>query len=173
MRICNRKEFLSQQPGTLYLRFDQDCFGFGRIELKGDTINTQSGDWFFSALVDHSVSSSGSLHVLRNEIEKGEQCKIPMSEIDTEFDTERDGCFDEDEKFLVLSTEEVASMIRTLTNCHQMKVLTCDFCFADFDNDEDLSTGMINECQHCGKVFCANCAVGPCTCPCTEEGSIK
>jgi hypothetical protein len=49
-----------------------------------------------------------------------------------------------------------------------MEILSCDFCFAKYEDDD---TGMINECPECGKRFCAGCASAPFTCPDCHPGA--
>lgn len=106
MKIMKRTEFLKLPAGTVFCNYEPVCFG--DLTIKGDTLDTPSGDFYIQQIVD-SIDAPGSgemFDMLFKAEETGES--VPMT-----FDCEsRDGMFDPSERlYAVLERHDVEALI--------------------------------------------------------------
>jgi hypothetical protein len=91
VRIYRRKEFLTMPAGTIYAKGKQ--WHFDGFNVKADTL--ASNDWVqLSPMWIEAHNDADQFDKLDAMLENGESC--PMAE-----SYGRDGCFDEEEIFLV------------------------------------------------------------------------
>lgn len=107
MRIVSRKELSELPPGTVYTKYslyeDIPCFC-----IKQSTI--APGDWYFQELLN-----------IEADTPKEEYRILQRAEIDSAFEFNldpfretREECFDEDDRFVVFSKEDIRKMITVL-----------------------------------------------------------
>lgn len=99
MKVVNRKEFLAMPPGTLYTLF-KPCYTDG-LAIKHDTLDN-GNDWFYTELI--ASSENGDLVGM----DAGE--KVPFS---ANWQG-RDGAFDQEQKFIIYSPEDIRAFAKTL-----------------------------------------------------------
>lgn len=112
MKILNRKEFLKMPVDTVYSRLPQ-LIEVNGLEIKGESIEHGEGycDWMYFHFIGQ-VESSDS--------EEYDAFYFDMEENGTEHPMQvvwqRDGAFDETEKFVVYSHFDVRCMIEALSS---------------------------------------------------------
>jgi len=112
MKIVDRATFLAMPEGTVFAKY-KPCV-FEEWQIKGET-----GPFDFTCmdLVSFEVHDSADF---ASKLEESQRLgtTIPLS--DDYFG--RDGCFDEDQLFAVLDTEDVKLLIRLLEKCIKHEV---------------------------------------------------
>lgn len=104
MKIVNRKKFLTLPSGTLYTEYEGDL-AFNCLAVKYDSLKN---DWFFADLIDVDANDSGDLFDILEEAENGKE--TPLSHVETQ----RDGAFEEDQRFAVFTKEDIEGIINHL-----------------------------------------------------------
>ena len=102
MRLVNFREFLTLPPGTLFSKYEP--FVFGPLCIKEASI---PNDFFYQCLVD-SIQFTRELTDAFLQLEEGMDIPVDMDSL------ERDGCFDEDQLFVVWSHTDVDQLIKRL-----------------------------------------------------------
>ena len=109
MRIVNRKEFLAMPSGTVYCKYE-------RMGIMGDLCikyKSLPSDWYYLAIADFDdCNDSVEFTEKLDQMEKDSKVSYPLN-CDT---TERDGLFEDDEKFMVYEDIDVMHMINILIN---------------------------------------------------------
>ena len=100
MRVLNRKDFLALPADTIYAKGQP--WAFTGLRIKGDTIGIN--DWAYLDPAWVSANDSGEASCRLDEM-LGAGASYPMEE-----DYGRDGCFDEDEVFLVFERTDLEKL---------------------------------------------------------------
>lgn len=106
MKILNRQRFLTMPVGTVYHKFDPNCFD--GLCVKGDSI--EDIDWFYADFIG-AIDANDSGHF-------GDLCDA-MAErgasVPCDFQSYgRDGLFDKGQMFAVLEPDDVRKLIAAL-----------------------------------------------------------
>lgn len=116
MKIVNRTTFLAMPEGTVYAKYQPSIFE--GLCIKGDTISRLDDgvaiDWFYQDIGADAIEShdSGEWGALLEESE------LTGRELEMDYDMQgRDGCFEDDQLFAVLSKKDVAQLIERLQRC--------------------------------------------------------
>lgn len=108
MKIVNRKDFLAMPEGTLFCKYTP-CF-FDDISIKGESL---INDFFYQQLVHPIAKDSGELFALLDSAEQsGETITNDL------YCEGRDGCFDDDQMFLIFEPKDLLDLIRRLAEAH-------------------------------------------------------
>ena len=110
MKIIDRKTFLEMPPGIIYAKYEP-C-NFGGLNIKWESMihaNDYSGDFVCQGLgVEVKCDDSDEFESQCSKAEKGE-------EIDLDFECAgRDGLFEKDQLFAILSKKDVELLINRL-----------------------------------------------------------
>jgi hypothetical protein len=101
MKIVNLDQFLKYPEGTIYCKY-KPCY-MEELEVKGQSLETR--DWVCMDLI---CPVSGDHHTSCVKMESGE-------EVNYESDYYgRDGCFDEEQMFMVYNHEDTDAMIKII-----------------------------------------------------------
>lgn len=109
MRIVDRKTFLSLPPGTIFAKYTPCMFEDWRV--KDDT---SGNDFYCRELVPTWTVAATDTSLYFDELRRAASEEVGPLDFET---ISRDGCFDDDQMFAVLSPEDVkalAASIRTL-----------------------------------------------------------
>lgn len=87
MKIINKEEFIQLPEGTLFTEW-KPCI-FGEICIKGETISTESGDFFYQPLIQ--IDAGGSDEEAALQIESAQTGKSFKLTLQCEH---RDGHYD-------------------------------------------------------------------------------
>ena len=98
MKVVSREEFLALPEGTLYTKF-MPCYTEG-LAVKHKSI---PDDWFYTQLIASTDNCEGL-----DELCDGKE--LPFS---ADWSS-RDGAFDNDQMFIIYSTEDVKAFAETL-----------------------------------------------------------
>lgn len=104
MRIVNYKQFLSLPAGTVFYKFEPNCFT--EFAIKDDSLHY--GDFLYSPLTYPELE--GDPRILDELVDNAEKSAPAHYWI-----LARDGMFDEGQLFAVLEPADVASLIVQLT----------------------------------------------------------
>lgn len=123
MKLYNKKDFLKLPEGTVYFDKPQidghDCLWVGSLHIKGESI--KDFDFFHSNINSpwfKNCADSNDQVDLWNKVFAGE-------DVDLDFDSyNRDGMYDDDDKYYVLNKSEVSELIRILTEAYDMAYKT-------------------------------------------------
>lgn len=107
MRIVDHAEFLAMPPNTVYCKYETTG-NLGEICIKRDSY--KSVDWHYTAIASFEFHSSTELFDKLFEAERDSAYEIPNNSTDWQ----RDGLFNEDQKFVVFSAADVKGMIDAL-----------------------------------------------------------
>jgi hypothetical protein len=110
MRIVGRKEFLELPPGTVYAPYIEHLSLGSKLCVKDETLK-HGDDWYYSQVID--IKCSGS-EEYADIVEKAENDSSFEFECDPDS-SGRDGMFQEDDRFLVLSKDDVRKIIAKLS----------------------------------------------------------
>lgn len=119
MKLYNKKDFLKLPEGTVYFDKPQidghDCLWVGSLHIKGESIKDFD---FFQSNINSSwlknCDDSNDQIDLWNKVFAGE-------DVDLDFDSyNRDGMYDDDDKYYVLNKGEVKEIIKVLTEAYDM-----------------------------------------------------
>ena len=111
MRILTREQFLAMPDGIVYSRLPQMIEVTG-LEVKGESLDHGEGncDWTYRHFIGQpECSDSGEYADAYFDME-GNGAEYPMDVV-----CQRDGGFDETEKFVVYSEADVTKMVVLLT----------------------------------------------------------
>lgn len=107
MKIVDRKTFLAMPAGTLYSKFQPDCFD--ELEIKGRT--TSGGDDFLSQQIAGAIQNNG----MEDFSERCDQMRLAGASVPMDFSSEyRDGLYDQGQLFAVWEAGDVAELIHRL-----------------------------------------------------------
>ena len=108
MKIVNRQEFLALPSGTLYAKYRECCIAELTIKTS-EPIDDKNQDFYYKDLLDTELCGGELIDLFD---------KTPIPEIELNFDTNistsRDGFFDQDQLFAVLTKEEHRKLIQLL-----------------------------------------------------------
>jgi hypothetical protein len=105
MKIVNRKEFLQLPEHTLYSLY-QPCGIVDGLHVKHGTL---TNDWIYTDLLgDIEAGKEAEFHEVFDEAEKGK-----VFTLDYECGR-RDGCFEEEQLFMVYGKSDVGRLIEKL-----------------------------------------------------------
>lgn len=106
MKIVDRKTFLAMPEGTVFSKY-QPCV-FEEFRIKGET---WGNDFLYQSLDAGEFESSGSDDWMQ-KLDRAEKDGIDLPLV---FDGgSRDGCFDDDQLFAVLSESDVLALIEKI-----------------------------------------------------------
>ena len=110
MRIVDRKTFLALPAGTLYTKY-QPCV-FADLCIKRDSCGTD--DWFYSALtgcldVQNSDEFIDICEALENDPTRSHPIDVQVEQ--------RDGCYDQDDKFAIYEDADIIKLIAEIALC--------------------------------------------------------
>jgi len=106
-----KKEFCLLPEGAVFFFYDRSCFKGVCIKGKSIKFEGEYTDFFFSATC--SIENNGSLQLEERllRMEKDSSVSFPL-EVEVE---ERDGYFDNEDRYLVLEKIDVRRIINTLS----------------------------------------------------------
>ena len=107
MRLVNFREFLALPPGTLFSKYEPIVFD--HLCIKEESI---PNDFFYQPIVD-SIQFPRELTDAFLQLEEGIDIPVDMDSLG------RDGCFDEDQIFVVWSHTDVEQLIKRLQRAQQ------------------------------------------------------
>lgn len=116
MKILNRKEFSKLPSNTLYQKYKPRCTeDIGIFMEFWDLGEGLSGDFIYQDIDGRgAIKSAGSedaWNILDNALKN-------KTSFDLDFNcNSRDGCFDEDQLFLVWEKKDVSQLIERLKEC--------------------------------------------------------
>jgi len=109
MKILSRADFMELPAGTIYAKGQPWCFG--NINIKGDTIYTPKPiDWCYLDPCWIEAHDSGEAGDRLDEM-AATGASYPMQE-----SFGRDGCFDDDDLFLVFERDDLVSLLDHVSN---------------------------------------------------------
>lgn len=108
MRIVNRKEFLSLPAQTVFVKYKPMYFGGLAIKVNDDSFGNAD---FVVQDLDMPVKSVSS-----EDWEKKVESAVSGQEVEMDFfdNAMRDGLFDQDQLFAVLSKEDITQLVERL-----------------------------------------------------------
>lgn len=118
MKVLTRAEFLALKGPLLYTKWDKEWSHPNQsLEIKyqttGNDWTCQGLDPLFSKLPEHPEVDEREVWAYIAE----HNYKGPI-QIDLEF-AGRDGCFDQEDRYVVLEAHDVAEVLRKVTECYQ------------------------------------------------------
>ena len=117
MRIVDRKTFLGFPNGTIFVKVRPEFLGVdGPMCIKRDTLEKESGDWWYQDLSDVDSDDCRADIELWNNMFRGE-C-YPLGEAWT-----RDGCFNEKDMFLIYELSDLKKLWRLCENALNVAII--------------------------------------------------
>lgn len=101
MRIVNLDQFLAMPSGTVFSKYQPECFD--GLAMKGESIH-DARDFFYFDIAEPVPDSV--------DLERAEQ-SIESFDLDFHIQS-RDGCFDDDQLFAVWERSDVRALIERL-----------------------------------------------------------
>lgn len=112
MRIVDRNTFLAMPPETLFCKY-QPCV-MESILIKGDSIFFEGGNDFFYQSIEDAVDCDDCGQMI--DVLDSAQLHGTSFRLDLECQG-RDGCFDDDQLFVVFEQYDVEMLINRLLRC--------------------------------------------------------
>jgi hypothetical protein len=110
MRIVSRNEFLALPPGTVYCKY-WSLGILGDICIKEETVH---GDWWFQSLTKTDAKNTEEFDLAENS--SSYEINLDLNCLD------RDGFFEEEDKFAVFNDNDVRQIINVLQETLEKKV---------------------------------------------------
>lgn len=106
MRIVDRKTFLSLPPGTIFAKYTPCIFEEWRVKDE-----TSGNDFYCRELVSTGTAAATDSALYFDELKRAESEEVGPLDFETIC---RDGCFDDDQLFAVLSPEDVKALAASI-----------------------------------------------------------
>jgi hypothetical protein len=110
MKIVTRKEFMKMPRGTFFAKGERWCFD--NLCMKTETWE-ESNDFLYMDLMTMDAHSGDELHDrMERSLETG--ISYPLETCES-----RDGCFNDEDLFLIFEREDLERIVRLIHNGHK------------------------------------------------------
>ena len=110
MKIINRKEFLESPAGTLFSEYEP-CAFYG-LMVKHDSVG--DNDYIENDLIGNIYYDSGDDFVDKLDFAKKNKTTLFLDFLEN---SNRNGCYDNNQLYAVYEKQDIEGLINTLKNC--------------------------------------------------------